>query len=82
MVQDETRVIPTGREKHEPVRREGNSKERVKKGLQINFISANGALHKAYCSVQSRTVEKEKKYMKPKDRFNSLMSKSPQPWTK
>lgn len=34
MVQDETRVIPTGREKHEPVRREGNSKERVKRACR------------------------------------------------
>ena len=48
MVHDETRVIPKGREQHEPVSRDGNSKERVKKGFKMNFISANGALHKAY----------------------------------
>ena len=58
MLHDKTRVIPTRREEHEPVRREGNSKERVKKGFPMNFFSANGALHKAYCIVQSTTLEK------------------------
>ena len=59
MQHDETRVIPTGREEHEPVRREDNSKERVKKGFPMNFFTAHaGALHKAYCSVQSTTLEK------------------------
>ena len=60
MLHDETRVIPTGKEDNEPVRREGNSKERVKKGFPtINFFSAHaGALYKAYCSVQSTTLEK------------------------
>ena len=59
MLHDKTRVIPTRREEHEPVRREGNSKERVKKGFPINFFSAHaGALYKAYCSVQSTTLEK------------------------
>ena len=50
--------VVSHRTEHEPVRREGNSKERVKKGFQMNFISTNGALHKAYCSVQSTTLEK------------------------
>ena len=59
MLHDETRVIPTGREDNEPVRREDNSKERMKKGFPINFFSAHaGALYKAYCSVQSTTLEK------------------------
>ena len=59
MLHDQPRVILTGREEHEAVRREDNSKERMKKGFPINFFSAHaGALYKAYCSVQSTTLEK------------------------